>query len=89
MFNWKLLWINPEIRKLAQNNHIKAYSLPQGQISLLFRGGRGSPGLISKVGLNTYVDPKIRGGKINELTKDDMSLKLKLITKIFYSINQF
>ena len=74
----------PEIRKLAQNNHIKAYSLPQGQISLLFREiGRGSPGLISKVGLNTYVDPKIRGGKINELTKDDIVTKIKINNENF------
>ena len=27
----------PEIRKLVQDNKIKGYSLPQGQLSLLFR----------------------------------------------------
>ena len=77
----------PEVRKLAQKNMIKAYSLPQGQISLLFREiARGSPGLISKVGLNTYVDPKIRGGKINKLTKDDIVSRININNKdyLFY-----
>ena len=41
----------PKIRELAQSNKIEAYSLPQGQLSLLFREiARGSPGLISTVG---------------------------------------
>ena len=54
----------PKIRKLVQQNKIKGYSLPQGQLSLLFREiGRGSPGLISTVGKHTYVDPENGGGK--------------------------
>ena len=40
----------PKIRKLVQENKIAGYSLPQGQLSLLFREiGRRSPGLISTV----------------------------------------
>ncbi len=60
----------PKIRGLIQKNLIKGYSLPQGQISLLLREiARGSPGLISKVGINTYVDPDMNGGKLNKKTK--------------------
>ena len=56
----------PKIRQLVENNLISGYSLPQGQLSLLFREiARGSPGLISKVGMNTYVDPLLNGGKLN------------------------
>jgi|TARA_Y100000310_G_C20690751_1_gene822047 propionate CoA-transferase len=63
----------PEIRKLVQDNKIEGYSLPQGQLSLLFREiGRGSPGLISTVGKHTYVDPKFGGGKLNEKTTKDV-----------------
>ena len=59
----------PEIRKLVQENKIEGYSLPQGQLSLLFREvGRGSPGLISSVGKHTYVDPRLSGGKLNSKT---------------------
>jgi propionate CoA-transferase len=63
----------PEIRKLVQDNKIKGYSLPQGQLSLLFREiGRGSPGLLSTVGINTFVDPRLDGGKLNAKTDDDV-----------------
>ena len=63
----------PEIRKLVQENKIQGYSLPQGQLSLLFREiGRGSPGLISKVGKHTYVDPRLSGGKLNDKTVEDV-----------------
>ena len=63
----------PEIRKLVQANKIAGYSLPQGQLSLLFREiGRGSPGLISTVGKNTYVDPRLSGGKLNSKTSEDV-----------------
>ncbi|MBH10710.1 MAG: hypothetical protein CMG74_10255 [Candidatus Marinimicrobia bacterium] len=63
----------PEIRKLVQENKIAGYSLPQGQLSLLFREiGRGSPGLISTVGKNTYVDPRLNGGKLNSKTTEDV-----------------
>ena len=59
----------PKIRKLVQENKIEGYSLPQGQLSLLFREiSRGSPGLISTVGKDTYVDPKNGGGKLNKKT---------------------
>ena len=62
----------PEIRKLVQDNKIKGYSLPQGQLSFLFREiGRGSPGLLSTVGLHTFVDPRQDGGKLNAKTIDD------------------
>ena len=81
----------PKIRALAQKNKIKAYSLPQGQISLLFREiARRSPGLISSIGLNTYVDPLFGGGKINRITKDDVVKRIKIegIDYLFYkSIN--
>ena len=64
----------PEIRKLVQTNKIAGYSLPQGQLSLLFREiGRGSPGLISTVGKNTYVDPRLSGGKLNSKTSEAVS----------------
>ena len=60
-------------RKLVQENKIEGYSLPQGQLSLLFREiGRGSPGLISMVGKNTYVDPRLSGGKLNSKTSEDV-----------------
>ena len=69
----------PKIRNLVQNNLIEGYSLPQGQISLLFREiARGGPGIISKVGLNTYVDPDLNGGKLNRITIKDVVKKINI-----------
>ena len=78
MFIWKLLWFNPSAGNLLKNL-IQGYSLPQGQISLLFREiARGNPGLISKVGMNTYVDPILNGGRLNKRTKKNAVERLNI-----------
>ncbi len=63
----------PKVAQAAQENKIQGYNLPQGVISKLYRScAAGSPGLFTKVGLHTYVDPRLGGGKVNDLTKDDI-----------------
>jgi propionate CoA-transferase len=56
--------------KLVYENKIEAYALPQGRIANLYKAmAGGAPGLLSPIGLDTYVDPEIEGGKANELTR--------------------
>ena len=53
-------------------NKMLAYNFPLGMIGQIWREqGRGFPGLMTKVGLGTFMDPRFDGCKVNQKTKDE------------------
>lgn len=65
----------PALTKLVKENKIEAYNFPQGIMTTMPRNiAARRAGVISKVGLGTFVDPRIEGGKLNQRTRDSEDL---------------
>ena len=59
------------IMEMISENKIEAFNLPQGQMANMFHSmALREPGKLSKVGLDTYIDPRIEGGKMNQKARD-------------------
>ena len=68
-------WVwSPRMQQLARDNKIEAFVLPGGVAMQLFREiGAGRPGLFTHVGLGTFIDPRVDGGRMNEAAKGSLA----------------
>jgi propionate CoA-transferase len=63
----------PKIETLARENRIEAYNFPEGVITHLYRNiAAGKPGVLSKIGLETFIDPRLEGARLNKAAKEDL-----------------
>ncbi len=71
---------SPALMKMTLENRIEVYSYAIGTTSYWFREvASGRPGLITKVGLGTFLDPRVDGGASNEIAKEKKTCKVELI----------
>jgi propionate CoA-transferase len=63
----------PAIWRMIGENALAAWNLPSGLIfDALREGAAGRPGVLTKVGLDTFVDPRREGGKMNRAAAEDL-----------------
>lgn len=81
---------SPLLSRFVLDNKIPAYNFPQGILSQMFRDiAAHKPRTISAVGLGTFVDPRLQGGKVNSMTTEDMIDLIEFDGKEYLSYKTF
>ncbi|MEH7238161.1 acyl CoA:acetate/3-ketoacid CoA transferase [Bacillus sp. JJ1562] len=64
---------SPRLAEMVAKNEIEGYNFPMGVMSQLLRAAAaGQPGILTHVGLGTYIDPRQSGGRLNERTTEEL-----------------
>ena len=74
------LAFSPWLQKMITDNRIESYGWPLGIAAYWFREvASGRPGIITKIGLDTFLDPRKEGGVLNEIAGEKMSCKISIV----------
>lgn len=80
----------PKIYEMIAGNRVEAYNFPTGILMHLHREiAAKRPGIITEVGLGTFVDPRQEGGKMNDATKEDLVEVIQLHGKEYLFFPSF
>ncbi|MFQ5762773.1 MAG: acyl CoA:acetate/3-ketoacid CoA transferase [Candidatus Bathyarchaeia archaeon] len=71
-YSGSYLNLAPKLAKMVLEEEIEGYIFPLGAYSHLLRDiAARRPGLITHVGLKTFIDPRLEGGKLNSKSRED------------------
>ena len=74
------LGFSPWLQKLVKDDLVEAYSWPMGVAAYWFREvASGRPGVISKIGIDTAIDPRKDGGRLNGLAESRNTCSVRKI----------
>jgi acyl CoA:acetate/3-ketoacid CoA transferase len=74
------LGFSPWLQKLVTDNSIECHGWPIGITAYWFREiGSGRPGLLTKIGVDTFLDPRKEGAALNERAKKNASCKVTVL----------
>lgn len=74
------LGFSPWFQKLVIDNKIECYGWPIGITAYWFREvGSGRPGLLTKIGLDTFLDPRKDDAALNELSRSRSSCRVEIL----------
>lgn len=69
----------PRLVDMVAAEQVEAYNFPQGVLATMFRDmAARKPGVLTHVGLGTFADPDVDGGKLNRRTRKDIVQKIKI-----------
>ncbi|HWK44946.1 MAG TPA: CoA-transferase [Stellaceae bacterium] len=69
----------PRLGQLALDEKIEAHCWPQGVIAQLYRAiAAGQPGVVTRIGLGSFMDPRQEGGRMNRSTPEPLIERVTL-----------
>ncbi|MGV8073208.1 MAG: acyl CoA:acetate/3-ketoacid CoA transferase [Syntrophobacteraceae bacterium] len=82
--------LTPGLGKMVLEEKVEAYMLPVGVMAQQLREiSAKRPGLITRVGLGTFVDPRVENGRMNSISKESWCKLIELDGKTYLHYKPF